>query len=59
MLRATLVAVDELSTEVTVDLMQIQTMVTSEQRLHELDVLTNLIDVTGTARIVTRGLNAT
>ena len=58
MLRATLVAVDELSTEVTIDLVQIQTMVTSEQRLHELDVLTNLIDVTGTARIVTRGLNA-
>ena len=59
MLGATLIAVDKLSTEVTVDLMQIQAVVTSEQRLHELDVLTNLIDVTGAARIVTRGLNAT
>ena len=59
MLGATLIAVDKLSTEVTVDLMQIQAVVTSEQRLHELDVLTNLIDVTGTARIVTCGLNAT
>ena len=59
MLGTTLVAVDELSTEVTIDLVQIQAVVTGQQCLHELDVLTNLIDVTGTARIVTRGLNAT
>ena len=59
MLDATLVAVDELATEVAVDLVEVQTVVAGDERLDELDVLTHLVDVTGTAGIVASGLDAT
>ena len=54
-----LVAVNELTLEVAVDLVQVQTVVAAEQRLDELNVLTYLVDGAGTAGIVACGLNTT
>ena len=54
-----LVAIDELAAEVTVDFVQVQTVITCQQGLHEFNVLAHLVDVACTAGIVTCGLNAT
>jgi hypothetical protein len=54
-----LVAIYELASEVTIDLVEVQTMITSDEGLYEFDVLTHLVDVTGTTRIVSCGLNTT
>ena len=56
-LRLDLVAVDLLAAEVAVDGVDVQTMVTGEQRLDLFDVLADLLDVAGLARIVARSLN--
>ena len=52
-----LVAIDELAAEVAIDLMEIEAVVTGDEGLDELDVLTYLVDVAGTAGIVTCGLD--
>ena len=52
------VTVNELPTEVTVNLMQVQTVVACDEGLHKLDVLSHLIDVPRTSRVVARSLYA-
>ena len=59
MFQLTLVTVNELTSEVTIYLVQVQAVVTTQQSLYELNILTYFIDITGTTRIVTCGLNAT
>ena len=58
MLHLHLVAIDELSAEVAINLMQVETMVAGKQRFDEGDVLPHLIDVAGAPRIVACGLYA-
>ena len=58
MLNFYLVAINELTTEVTVYLMKVQTMVTSKQSLYKLNVLTHLVDGACAAGVVTGGLDA-
>ena len=58
MLHLHFITIDELSTEITIDLMEVQTVVARNKGLDELDVLTYLVDITGTSRIVSCGLNA-
>ena len=53
-----LVAVDELASEVAVYLVQVQAVLSCQQSLDELDVLAHLVDVAGTAGIVSCGLYA-
>ena len=57
LLYAHLVAVDELSSKVTIDLMEVYTVITGKQGLHKLKVSADLIDVAGTTRIVACGLD--
>ena len=54
-----LVAVNLLATELTVNLMQVKTEGTSQKRVHLLDVLTQLVDITSLAGIVACTLYAT
>ena len=54
-----LVTIHELTAEVSIDLMEVQTVVTGDEGLHELDVLTHLVNITGTTRVIAGGLNAT
>ena len=52
-----LVAINELIAEVTIDLMEVQTVITSDECLYKLDVFTYLIYITGTTWIITCGLD--
>ena len=52
-----LVAIHLLALEISINLMEVQTMVACDERLHELDVLAHLVNVAGTARIVASGLD--
>ena len=54
-----LVTVNLLATELTVNLMKVETESTSQERVHLLDVLTELVDVASFARIVTCALDTT
>ena len=58
MLYLYLVSVNELIAEVTIDFMEVQTVITSDERLYKLDVFTYLIYITGTTRIITCGLDS-
>ena len=48
-----LVAVDLLATELTVNLVEVETESTSQERVHLLDILSEFIDVASLARVVT------
>ena len=52
-----LVAIHELSSEVTVDLVEVQTVVTAKEGLYKLNILAHLVDVTCTTRVVACGLD--
>ena len=54
-----LVTVNELSTEVTIDFMEVETMVSCYQGFYKFDVLSDLVNVSGSSWIVSRGLYAT
>ena len=54
-----LIAIHELASEVTIDLMEIQTVVTCDKGLHEFDILAHLVNITGTSRIVSSCLDTT
>ena len=56
--RLNLVTVNVLALEITVDLVQVQTLCSTEEALHELDVAAELVDVAGAARVVAGRLDS-
>ena len=58
MSRLNLVTVNVLALEITVDLVQVQTLCSTEEALHELDVAAELVDVAGAARVVAGRLDS-
>ena len=58
MLHLHLVTVNELSSEITVDLVEVQTVVTAQKGLYKLNILAHLVDVTSTAWVVAGGLDS-
>jgi hypothetical protein len=54
-----LVTVNLLATELTINLMKVETESTSQERVHLLDVLTEFVDVASLSRIVTCALDTT
>jgi hypothetical protein len=58
MLDTDLVTIDELSSEISIDLMEVDAVVAGQKSLHELQVGTDLVDVAGTSRIVAGGLDS-
>ena len=57
--RLYLVTIYELITEVAIDLVQVQAVLTRNERSGLQHILTQLVDVAGTTRVVTRSLNTT
>ena len=54
-----LITIHELTAEVSIDLMEVQTVITGDEGLHEFNVFAYLIYITGTTGIVACGLDAT
>ena len=52
-----LVAIYKLALEIAIDFVEVQTMVACDKGLYELYILTYLIDITCTARVVSCSLN--